>query len=108
MGKPLNDSRRVRFTPTGFTLVELLVVIGIIAVLIAILLPALGRVRAAAQTLQCKSNLRQLVLATTFFANEPWGCLPHAYKKGSQRRRGWNPRLGTRGESEEPMWGWEH
>lgn len=63
----------------AFTLVELLVVIGIIAVLVAMLLPTLGRARSAARTVQCLSNLRQLAMAAYSYANANDGYLPVAY-----------------------------
>src|SRR5438045_9682184 len=80
----------------GFTLVELLVVIGIIALLISILLPALGRARAQANSVWCQSNMRQMGTAIFMYAQAHNGRLPLGYWAGGGD-------LNTQGATD---WGW--
>ena len=72
------EARQIR-NPTfarGFTLVEMLVVIGIIAILASLLMPSLARAKAKANQIKCLSNLRQLGLGLTLYAGDYNGEFP--------------------------------
>jgi len=75
----------------AFTLVELLVVIGIICILIGMLLPAVHAAREAARRMQCNNNLRQITVALQTYESTYGVFPPGGYKEGNQL--GWHARV---------------
>src|SRR5687767_11232093 len=84
-------SRRKTLSGQGFTLVELLVVIGIIALLLTILLPVLSKAKDAANRTACVSNLRQIGLAMMMYVNDNKGKWPagSTFKRSGESRSLW-------------------
>lgn len=106
----------------AFTLIELLVVISIIALLIAILLPALGAARNEVRSLACASNQRQLGIAFHVYATDYNGRFPTAMYRDEEwdvsqegsytgnRLNGWGPNYWGNnyptGDNDSPAWNW--
>ena len=87
----------------AFTLVELLVVIGIIAILVGVLLPALSSARKSAQSAACASNLRQITLAAIAYAQENRGYWPPAHLHFSSAPMNLHRWHGTRATTAQPF-----
>ena len=82
--------------PQGFTLIELLVVIAIIALLMAVLMPALQRIKKQAKTIACQSNLRQWALYFSLYTDDNNGYFHRGWNDGAYSEDSWMATGGIR------------
>lgn len=91
----IRQSSRRAHNARAFTLVELLVVVGILAILLAILLPAMHRARAASRRTTCLNNLRQIGIAVHTYAADYDGAIPYGPKAPPMTTTNFYPVTGT-------------
>ena len=85
----MKRNERLKQRQNAFTLIELLVVIAIIGILAAMLLPVLATAKEQARAVQCRSNIKQITLATHLYANDYDQYLPDPNWNAPWVRRGW-------------------